>query len=251
MSHPRHDERALRPNEQIAKSGSVASMAANLEPATVVIIEKRPLIRDLLARCLASSAGFEIVPVATVDEYLESGRSRNPLVVLISVTGSPEAEETQSAIRHAAQSLIGTPIAVLSDGEELHQVMSVLRAGTSGYISTSMPLDVAIEALRLVRAGGQFLPASCVVAKSRSDMLPAEKPMQSRLFGMFTPRQAAVIEALCQGKANKIIAYELKMRESTVKVHVRNIMRKLKAKNRTEVAYITNQLILSGPQAET
>jgi len=59
---------------------------------------------------------------------------------------------------------------------------------------------------------------------------------------MFTARQTAVIAALRQGKQNKIIAHELNMRESTVKVHVRNIMQKLKATNRTEVAYITNQL---------
>jgi DNA-binding NarL/FixJ family response regulator len=59
---------------------------------------------------------------------------------------------------------------------------------------------------------------------------------------MFTVRQTAVVKALRQGKPNKIIAYELKMKESTVKVHVRNIMRKLKAKNRTQVAYMTNQL---------
>jgi DNA-binding NarL/FixJ family response regulator len=56
-------------------------------------------------------------------------------------------------------------------------------------------------------------------------------------------RQAAVIEALRQGKPNKIIAYELEMRESTVKVHVRNIMKKLKARNRTEVAYIGNGIM--------
>lgn len=251
LSHTSVGEHVIGSIKQVSNHRPTARDASGEGPATVVIVEKRPLIRDLLARCLASSAGFEIVPVASVDEYLASGHPRNPLVVLISVTGSPEGEENQSTIRRAAQHLSGAPIAVLSDGEELHQVMSVLQAGTSGYISTSMPLDVAIEALRLVRAGGQFLPASCVVAKGRADALPPEKPLQSRLFGMFTPRQAAVIEALCQGKANKIIAYELKMRESTVKVHVRNIMRKLKAKNRTEVAYITNQLILSGPQAET
>ena len=57
---------------------------------------------------------------------------------------------------------------------------------------------------------------------------------------VFTHRQAAVIDALCSGKANKIIAHELSMQESTVKVHVRNIMRKLKAKNRTEVAVMVN-----------
>ena len=51
----------------------------------------------------------------------------------------------------------------------------------------------------------------------------------------------AVVNALRQGKANKTIAFELNMCESTVKVHVRNIMRKLKATNRTEVAYIYNK----------
>lgn len=53
---------------------------------------------------------------------------------------------------------------------------------------------------------------------------------------MLTARQIAVGEAIRQGKANKQIAYELDMRESTVKVHIRNIMKKLNAKNRTDVA---------------
>jgi DNA-binding NarL/FixJ family response regulator len=52
----------------------------------------------------------------------------------------------------------------------------------------------------------------------------------------------AVIEMIRQGKANKTIAYELNMCESTVKVHVRNIMKKLRARNRTQVAFIANQM---------
>jgi DNA-binding NarL/FixJ family response regulator len=71
---------------------------------------------------------------------------------------------------------------------------------------------------------------------------PADKSVSDRKF---TVRQNAVLQALRQGKANKIIAYELNMRESTVKVHVRNIMRKLKARNRTEVAYLTSHETLS------
>ena len=47
-----------------------------------------------------------------------------------------------------------------------------------------------------------------------------------------------MVEAIRQGKPNKIVAYELNMCESTVKVHVRAIMKKLKARNRTEVAYL-------------
>lgn len=216
----------------------------NAQRATAIIVEKRPLIRDLLLRSLERSSGFDVVAVATVDECLQIAGVRQAKVVLLSVVGSPESEENQLTLQRAAQGLSGTPVAVLSDCDDLHQVMSVMQAGTRGYISTGMSLDVAIEALWLVRAGGQFLPASCVVGMDRVNGLQPAKPIQSRLEGMFTPRQAAVIEALCQGKANKIIAYELKMRESTVKVHVRNIMKKLKAKNRTEVAYITNQLVI-------
>jgi DNA-binding NarL/FixJ family response regulator len=53
-----------------------------------------------------------------------------------------------------------------------------------------------------------------------------------------------VVEALRMGKANKTIAYELNMCESTVKVHVRNIMKRLKARNRTQVAYLTSELLM-------
>ena len=52
----------------------------------------------------------------------------------------------------------------------------------------------------------------------------------------FTPRQIAVLNHLKLGQANKIIARELQMSESTVKIHLRNIMKKMKATNRTEVA---------------
>lgn len=63
----------------------------------------------------------------------------------------------------------------------------------------------------------------------------------------FTARQSAVAEGLRRGKANKIIAYELNLCESTVKVHIRNIMKKLGATNRTEVAYKIGDMIHTKP----
>jgi len=62
----------------------------------------------------------------------------------------------------------------------------------------------------------------------------------SGLSGL-TTRQLAVLEAVRRGKANKIIAYELNMCESTVKVHLRNIMKKLRARNRTEAAFMIHE----------
>ena len=59
----------------------------------------------------------------------------------------------------------------------------------------------------------------------------------------FSQRQVQVLEGLKQGKQNKIIAYELNMCESTVKVHIRHIMKKLKARNRTQVVLLTSNSI--------
>jgi DNA-binding CsgD family transcriptional regulator len=92
----------------------------------------------------------------------------------------------------------------------------------------------------LVRAGGVYAPVSCLVPANRNSECRSAVKQPGDIF---TARQAAVVKALRKGKANKIIAYELNMRESTVKVHVRNIMKKLSAKNRTEVAYITRGLM--------
>jgi len=66
-----------------------------------------------------------------------------------------------------------------------------------------------------------------------------------------TGREVAVLDALFKGKANKVIAHELNVRESTVKVHVRNLIKKFKAKNRTEVAYLAQELIQKGKLANT
>jgi DNA-binding NarL/FixJ family response regulator len=121
--------------------------------------------------------------------------------------------------------------------------MKALEAGARGVIPTSLPLPVAVEAMRLVTVGGTFVPASCLTTLQRASHDTATADPAGA--GIFTSRQAAVIEALRKGKANKIIAYELNMRESTVKVHVRNIMKKLKARNRTEVAYIANGMMTS------
>jgi DNA-binding NarL/FixJ family response regulator len=212
-------------------------------PSTAIVVERRPLIRELLSRSLKQRAGFEIFATGSIDEYIGSGEGNDVSLVLVSIAGNSNSEETRRTLRRAAEAFPKTPVVVLSDGEDFQNVLSILQSGTRGYISTAMTLDVAIEALWLVQAGGQFLPATCIVGLGGSEAGSAAVPLRPRAVEIFTARQAAVVKALCQGKANKIIAYELKMKESTVKVHVRNIMRKLKAKNRTEVAYITNQLL--------
>src|SRR6185503_13037699 len=110
------------------------------------------------------------------------------------------------------------PVVIFTDGEDVTQILEALDAGIRGVVPTSLSLEVANQALRLVKAGGVFVPANALSAPREI----AEGDGSKRLDGgILTARQIAVVKKLVEGKANKIIAYELAMCESTVKVHVR------------------------------
>jgi DNA-binding NarL/FixJ family response regulator len=121
------------------------------------------------------------------------------------------------------------PVIVLSAVDSPESVIEAFEGGARGYIPTATtPAELVVEIIRLVRAGGTFVPPSGLQLKRI--LTPSTTTNQH-----FTPRQIAVLGHLTQGKANKVIAYELAMSESTVKVHIRNIMKKMNASNRTEV----------------
>lgn len=136
------------------------------------------------------------------------------------------------------------PVIVLSDATtalEPRMIRAALEDGVRGFICTqTCEMRTVSAAIRFVIAGGIFAPVDLLLAgdmkppHDHSDAVPPD--------GLLTPRQATVLSLLQQGKANKIIAYELGMSESTVKVHIRNIMRKMGATNRTQAIYKLQQL---------
>jgi DNA-binding NarL/FixJ family response regulator len=142
------------------------------------------------------------------------------------------------AITTVCQAFPAIPAIVFSDADcaQLSNIVwASLKSGVRGIIptrTTSLPITMA--AMRFVKAGATFVPVDLLVT-SRPDRVPTR---QNRL----TLRQGAVLSRLQQGKTNKIIAYELGMSESTVKTYVRNIMRKIGAVNRTQIAYNAQRL---------
>jgi DNA-binding NarL/FixJ family response regulator len=137
------------------------------------------------------------------------------------------------------------PIIVLSDATaalEPQTVKAAIKCGIRGFISTrTFEVKTVSAAIRFVTAGGVFAPVDALLADDatptpeRNEAVPPD--------GLLTPRQRTVLSLLQQGKANKIIAYELGMSESTVKVHIRNIMRKMGATNRTQAIYKLQQFL--------
>lgn len=238
---------------ELKNNGFGASKDASFKPEQpndsmlplLVIIDNRALDRECLAHGLTNhSIEMSIATFSSFEQWQHQRRGRTAGAVLFNIGGQKVSDPAVgNYLNRIVTDCAPAPVILLADKEEISQVLKALDHGVKGYIPTSVNVNVCVEALRLAMAGGTFVPASSVLA-----LRHATDPNSHRLQplgGMFTQRQAEVVNALRRGKANKIIAYELKLRESTVKVHIRNIMKKLKASNRTEVACIINELFPS------
>jgi DNA-binding NarL/FixJ family response regulator len=208
---------------------------------TLAIIDDRALDRECLAQSLsAHGLDMNMELFSSVDHWK---RSFSPKYAGILVnTGRRDYREKSVAteITRVIADFPDVPVIILSENHDLRQVLAALEVGVKGYIPSAMGLAVCVEAISLALAGGVFISAESL--NDLHKLLTVAENKERRRAEMFTPREEEVIDALTQGKPNKIIAYELTLRESTVKVHIRNIMKKLRARNRTEVIFKINGL---------
>lgn len=215
------------------------TMQTSPNRATIVVVEQRTLLRDSFVRCLASEPDLDVVAVSKIDDFERIAQTRGVHLVILRVAESDHGETLRLKLQSIGHHGSSVPSVVLSSTEDPHHVVEALEAGVKGYITTSMPFAVVLAALRFVAVGGTFAPAGSLVGAAR---LPETPPVSKEKPSLrFTARQTAVVNALSKGMANKTIAHELNLCESTVKVHVRKIMRKLNATNRTQAAFLANE----------
>jgi DNA-binding NarL/FixJ family response regulator len=138
----------------------------------------------------------------------------------------------------------GRPIVLLSDAGEANQMGAIrdaLRSGANGYVCTrTSSMSMAFASLLFVQAGGTFAPLELLLTDETTKEFDREATAADRLTG----RQMNVLAQVKQGKPNKAIARELGMSESAVKVHIRSIMRKMGAANRTQAAFAAMDVLV-------
>jgi DNA-binding NarL/FixJ family response regulator len=222
-----------------AEDVSAGSLQRDLgELPTVIYLDSRAFTCDCVGGWLRTSlTGFNVCVFQYPDQIQQMSVGREGTQAVILNVG-PERMSSATVTRLLArvnELFPEVPVAVLSDYEDSENIREAFNLGVQGYIPTSLASRVAIGAVRLVCVGGTFAPAATLLSQSSPAPAAAGEPV----IEGFTQRQSQILECLRRGMANKLIAYELDMCESTVKVHIRNIMKKLNATNRTQVAYLT------------
>ncbi|WP_172403355.1 response regulator transcription factor [Ensifer aridi] len=230
-------------------------MSKKLEGRIVLVIDALELRRAGITSLVdewAGAIGLETVGISPEEMSAHSQLGEVVRLVILSVGGSSLREGVlQNWAKSARELFPNAPRAIISDRMEAEEAIVAAQIGKQAFLSTSMEPGIARQALTFILGGGTFFPREALLhhypvttrsVKSQADDHKSENEGLTR-------RQNEVLEQLRQGRSNKHIARDLDMEESTVKVHVRQIMRKLGASNRTQAALLGAAVLVKGPGA--
>lgn len=191
------------------------------KPVSVVIVDDHPVVRDGLGAMVSAAPDIEVVGEAgTGEEALALIYQRRPMIVLMDLL-LPDIDGSE-VIRQVCANSSDTAFIVLTTlvGDEL--IYRAIEAGARGYLFKDMARKELINAIRAVAKGKRYIPDQ--VGKRIAESLPRT--------GMST-REVEVLQLIAAGLRNKEIAHELGVTEATVNAHIKHILEKLHASDRT------------------
>jgi DNA-binding NarL/FixJ family response regulator len=192
----------------------------------ILCVDDHPFFREGIATVVANEDDLELVGTAgTAKEALEQFRKHRPDITLMDLR-LPDMSGI-SAIASIRREFSEARVIVVTTFEGDYEIQRALTAGAFGYVLKSAPLDELVAVIRKVHAGRKHLPA--VLAENLAVYI-GEDPL--------TEREIEVLRRIAEGDRNRDIGEQLGIAEDTVKVHVKRIMDKLGAKDRTQAVAI-------------
>jgi len=216
----------------------------------VLVVDDHPLIRQALHVVLKQlDADLQVLEAANCPDALALAEANGDLDLVLLDIHLPGVSGLD-ALQSFRERVPAVPVVVISASEDPDDVTRALDSGAMGYIPKTQSSQVMISALRLVLAGGVYLPSEMMrrspAAIGSRQHNPAQSSTGYRDIGL-TERQAQVLALLIQGKPNKLICRDLDLAEGTVKIHITAILKALKVSNRTQAVIEVSRLGLKLP----
>lgn len=198
----------------------------------LIIADDHAIFRTGLRLALEADDGIAAVEeAASIQDMLALAEAGAPdvLIVDLQMPGLTGVDGLKAVRRQLAE----VPLLILSASCDANDMIMCLGAGAAGYVTKASDLDVLLQAIRLVRAGGIFVPADIV--SGQAEGIGQGPPQPVAPAPRVTRRQSQVLALALEGHANKEIAYRLEMSEGTVKTHLASIMRMYDVNNRVQL----------------
>lgn len=211
-----------------------------MDKIKLVIIDDHQVVRDGLKGYFELLDDFEIIGEGSSGEdAVRLAEEQNPHIILLDL--QMPGMDGVTATRKILQNNPEIKIVILTSFSGEDDILPAIKAGAVGYLLKDISPDDLAEALREASMGNTRIHPN--VAKKL--MQTIRTPAKDTLLGSVTPRELDVLKEIGKGKSNKEIAFDLSISTTTVKTHVSNLLGKLNAADRTQLALfaVNNRLV--------
>ncbi len=212
----------------------------------MLLVDDHALFRSGIRSLLQRHPEFVIVGEAAdgVEGIKRAGQLQPDVVLLdLNMPGMSGVETLQLML----QDCPGTAVLMLTVSEDVDDLTLAMRAGACGYLVKNIETDFLVRAIRRA-AAGETVVAEAMTGKLVAQLRgapPAAAPVSE--LDKLTPREREIIACLARGESNKVIARTLDLAESTVKIHVQNVLKKLHLTSRVQAAvFAVEHRLISG-----
>jgi two-component system nitrate/nitrite response regulator NarL len=225
---PRRQDRS-----QVAMIGEQTRMPAF---PTLLIAADR-LSREGLRRLLdASDFGVHWEAASVEDALTSFDETCAPAFVLLELVNRSSRDAASASVRDLRARFPGAKLVALAAGLSMVTLAGTMAAGLDGYVVKDISPESLIQSLRLVAAGERVLPSRLADLLVRADVQSEGPPVPSPELEQLSSREIQILQQLATGLSNKGIARRLGITEATVKVHLKSLLKKTHAQNRTQAA---------------
>jgi two-component system, NarL family, nitrate/nitrite response regulator NarL len=204
----------------------------------ILLADDHPLfaeaLQTLIERSMPASVLTVVPDLTAAHRALASDDTYDLAVLDLHMPGANGFEGIEQTLARFPK----TPLVVISGAATTADVSRAIELGARGFLPKTLPGKVLAAALQVVAAGGTYVPTDY----AQSALADPAQTIATAAPGL-TPRETQVLAQLAAGRANKEIARALDLQEITVKLHVRNIFRKLGVRNRVEAANAAARLL--------
>ena len=203
----------------------------------VLIVDDHVLFRGGVKALLSRQEDIEVVGEAEDGlEGVKRAKTLAPDVVLLDLhMPGISGHEAVSLLR---EEVPAARVLILTVSEDVEDLVAVLKAGALGYLLKNLGTDYLVDSIRRA-ARGEPVMSPQMAAKLADGLRSMDRSGEIAAAGerhKFSPREREILKLLARGASNKEIARELSLAESTVKIHVQHILRKLNVASRVQAA---------------
>ena len=205
----------------------------DMTPSTILLIDDHPMLRNGVKQLIALDTSLKVIGEASNGEQgVELAKQLDPDLILLDLNmPGMNGLDTLDSMR---QTSLSGRIVVFSVSNHEDDVVTALKRGADGYLLKDMEPEDLLAALHNAAAGKMVLSEALTPVLAAS--LRESRPSGDRDIQSLTPRERDIIKLIAEGLPNKMIARRLNITESTVKVHVKHLLKKMKLKSRVEAA---------------